>query len=55
MIKYDIAVPAEVIWKWQQLGNNFIAIFSLSPLPPKMFFNLSNNNPVEGSWNQSDI
>ena len=53
-IKYD-SCPTEVIWKWQQYGNNFIAIFGLSPLPSKMFFNLSANNPVAGNWNQSDI
>ena len=41
--------------KWQQHGNNFIAVFCLSPIPSKMFFNLSTNNPVAGSWNQSDI
>ena len=45
----------EVIWKWQQYGNNFIAVFPLSPLPSKMIYNLSANNPVAGSWNQSDI
>ena len=50
-----MVVPTEVIWKWQQYGNNFIAVFSLSPPPSKMFFNLSANNPVAGSWNQSDI
>ena len=33
-----IVVPTEVIWKWQEYGNNFTA-----------------NNPVAGSWNQSDI
>ena len=32
-----IVVPTEVIWKWQQYGNNFIPIFRLSPLPSKMF------------------
>ena len=48
-------VPTEVIWKWQQYGNNFIAVFPLSPLPSKMFFNLTANNPVADSWNQSDI
>ena len=50
-----MVVPTEVIWKWQQYGNNFIAVFSLSPHPSKMFFNLSADNPVAGSWNQSDI
>ena len=45
----------EVIWKWQQYGNNFSAVFPLSPLPSKMIYNLSANNPVAGSWNQSDI
>ena len=50
-----VVVPAEIIWKWQQYGNNFIAVFPLSPLPLKMFFNSSANNPVVGSWNQRDI
>ena len=46
-----IVVPTEVSWKWQQYGNNFIAVFLLSPLPSNMFFNLTANNPVAGSWN----
>ena len=32
-----VVVPTEVIWKWQQYGNNAIAIFRLSPLPSKIF------------------
>ena len=33
-------VPSEVIWKWQQYENTFIAVFPLSPIPSKMFYNL---------------
>ena len=33
-------VPTEVIWKWQQYENTFIAVFPLSPIPSKMFYNL---------------
>ena len=44
-------VPNEVIWKWRQYGNNITTIFHLSPLPSKMLFNLSANNPVAGSLN----
>ena len=47
-----IVVYTEVIWKRQQYGNNFVAVFPLSPLPLKIFFNLSANNPVAGSWNK---
>ena len=50
-----IVVPTEVIWKLQLYGNNFIDVFPLSRLPSKMFFNLTANNPVAGSWNQSEI
>ena len=51
-----VVVSTEVIWKWQLYENNCIALFPLSPLSSKMFFfNLSANNPVVGSWNQSDI
>ena len=50
-----VAVPTEAIWEWQGYGNNFIAVFPLFPLPSKMFYNLSANNPVAGSWDQSDI
>ena len=50
-----VVVPAEVSWKWQQYGNNFMAVFPLSPFPSKMLYNLSANNPVAGSWNQSGI
>ena len=50
-----VAVPTEAIWEWQGSGNNFIAVFPLFPLPSKMFYNLSANNPVAGSWDQSDI
>ena len=50
-----IVVPIEVIWKWQQYGKNFIAVFLFSQLPWKMLINLTANNPVAGSWNQSDI
>ena len=46
-----VVVPTEVIWKWQQYGNDVTAIFHLSPVPSKMLFNLSANNPVAGSWN----
>ena len=41
-----IVVHTEVIWKRQQCGNNFIAVFPLSPPLSKMFFNSSANNPV---------
>ena len=34
-----VVVPTEVIL--QQYGNNFIALFPLSPLPWKISFNLS--------------
>ena len=44
-----IVAPTEAIWKWQQQGNNFIAVFYLSLLPSKIFFNLSANNPVAGN------
>ena len=27
-----VAAPTEVIWKWQEYGSNFIAVFPLSPL-----------------------
>ena len=66
-----IVIPTEVIWKWKQYGNNFTDVFPLSPLPLKMFFNLTANensrglaklsnilaanNPVAGSWYQSNI
>ena len=50
-----VAVPTEAIWEWQGYGNNFIAVFPLFALPSKMFYNLSANNPVAGSWDQSDI
>ena len=50
-----IVVHIEVIWKWWQYENNFIAVFPLSSLPSKMFFNLTANNQVADSWNQSDI
>ena len=33
-----IVAPTVVIWKWQQYGNNFIAVFPFSPLPSKMLF-----------------
>ena len=36
-----VVVPTEVTWKWRQYGNNFIAVFALSPLPSKVFYNLS--------------
>ena len=36
-------------------GINVIAMFHLSPLPSKTFFDLSANNPVASSWNESDI
>ena len=39
-------VPTDIIWKWQQYGNNCIAVFPLSPHPSKMIYNLSANNPV---------
>ena len=41
-----VVLPSEVIWKWQQYGNNLIAVFPLSSFPSKMFYNLSANNPV---------
>ena len=50
-----VVVPTEVIWKWQQYANNFIAVFDLSPLPSKMFYNLFANNVVAARWNQSSI
>ena len=50
-----VVVPTEVIWKWQHYGTNFIAVFALSPLQSKMLYNLSANNPVASSWNQSGI
>ena len=50
-----IFVHTEVVWKWQQYGNNFIAVFPVSALPSKMCFDLSANNPVAGCGNQSDI
>ena len=31
------AVPTEVIWKWQQYGKNFIAVFPLFPSRRKCF------------------
>ena len=45
-----VFIPTAVIWKWEQYGNNFIAVFPLSPRPSKIFFNLSANSPVAGSW-----
>ena len=50
-----MVVLTEVIWKLKQYGNNFIAVFPIFPLPSKMFLNFSANNPLAGSWNQSDI
>ena len=50
-----VVVPTEVVWKWKHYGNNSIAVFPLCPLLSKMFFNLSANNSVVRSWNQSDI
>ena len=50
-----VVVTTEVISKWQQYGNKFVAVFSLSPLLSKMFYNLYSKNPVAGSWNQSYI
>ena len=44
-----VVVPTEVIWKWQQYGNNATVILCLFPVPSKMFFNLSANNPVTGT------
>ena len=44
-----VVVPNEIIWKWQQYGNNFITAYPLSLLQSKVLFNLSVNNPVVGS------
>ena len=44
-----VVVPTEVIWKWQQYGNNFIAVFLLSPFPSKIFFNLCANKCQQDS------
>ena len=52
---YMVVDPTEVIRKWQQYGNNFIAVFPLSLLPVKMLYNLSASNPVAGSWSQNEI
>ena len=33
-----IVVPTEVIWKWQQYGNNFIAVFPQFTAPVEDVF-----------------
>ena len=48
-------VPTEVIWKWQQYGNNSLPYFAFPAPVEDVFLNWSANNPVVDSWNQSDI
>ena len=47
-----VVVPTEVIWKWQQYGNNFIAVYTLSQfnkIPFEQSFSFNNECTHQGT------